>query len=284
MKRFYYIVNLLIVLSMFSYINGQTFDTTNKQKLSPDGTTIEKRILLLDGSKRSNEPQESFSTYLRTLKLKEHGSKVLLYDGNKKGNQNAHVAIIDMDVGKVDLQQCADAIMRLRAEYLLKQKKYDDIRFNFTNGFVASYSKWRQGNRILVKGNKTSWIPTKEESSSYSSFRKYLHIVFSYAGSASLSKELISIKSNELQIGDVFIQGGFPGHAVIVVDKAISTKSSEVYFLLAQSYMPAQEIHILKNPMDPTTSPWYKVETSGQVVTPEWTFDWKDLKRFRTNH
>ena len=50
-------------------------------------------------------------------------------------------------------------------------------------------------------------------------------------------------------------------------------------FLLAQSYMPAQEIQVLKNPSDPAT-PWYRSRTSGPLLTPEWDFDYGDLRRF----
>jgi len=49
-----------------------------------------------------------------------------------------------------------------------------------------------------------------------------------------------------------------PGHAVIVVDMAEDAKGQRA-FLLAQSYMPAQDIHILKNPMDADLSPWCRV-------------------------
>mgnify|MGYP000471731144 CR=1 FL=1 len=85
----------------------------------------------------------------------------------------------------------------------------------------------------------------------------------------------------EIEIGDVFIKGGFPGHAVIVVDMAINKTNQEKVFLLAQSYMPAQELQILKNPNNQEISPWYRVsEISGELRTPEWTFKKTDLKRF----
>jgi hypothetical protein len=40
---------------------------------------------------------------------------VLLYNGAPKFRQDVHAAVIDIDVGTRDLQQCADATMRLRA-------------------------------------------------------------------------------------------------------------------------------------------------------------------------
>ena len=84
----------------------------------------------------------------------------------------------------------------------------------------------------------------------------------------------------EMKIGDVFIEGGFPGHAVLVVDMAINNQTGRKTFLLAQSYMPAQEVHILKSPLDPALNPWYDLEFGETLYTPEWTFSRNDLRRF----
>lgn len=184
-------------------------------------------------------------------------------------------------MGNKDLQQCADAVMRLRAEYLFKTKQFDALYFNFTSGFKADYSKWRSGYRISVKGNNVSWVKTSKESESYQSFREYLNVVFMYAGTASLTKELKQITLAQMQIGDVFIKGGSPGHAVIVVDMAVNPKANKKVFMIAQSYMPAQDIHILINTNKSSISPWYDlVETASEIETPEWTFEGNQLKRF----
>lgn len=102
------------------------------------------------------------------------------YNGEEKPNKVA-AAVLNIDIGNKDLQQCADAVMRMRAEYLYKTKQFDLLHFNFTSGFKADYSKWRSGYRISVKGNNVSWIKTTKESESYQSFREYLNIVFTYA-------------------------------------------------------------------------------------------------------
>jgi hypothetical protein len=49
-------------------------------------------------------------------------------------------------------------------------------------------------------------------------------------------------------------------------------------FLLAQSYMPAQETQVLKNLMDSQLSPWYSGEAGNEVITPQWTFSVDQLK------
>jgi hypothetical protein len=54
--------------------------------------------------------------------------------------------------------------------------------------------------------------------------------------------------------------------------------SGEKVFLLAQSYMPAQEIQILKNSTNSELSPWFSADFVGKLITPEWTFEATDLK------
>lgn len=232
------------------------------------------RIAPPKGYIRQAAAKNSFADWLHNMPLRPGYPQVMLYNGNLKRNQNAHYAVLDIDVGNKDLQQCADAVMRLRAEYLLSVGKINDIHFNFTNGFNCSYTKWREGYRVNINGNNTSWHKTAEHDTSYATFRKYMDMVYNYCGSKSLSGELKPVTDlNNIKAGDVFILGGFPGHAVIVMDVAVNNKGEKA-FMLAQSYMPAQDIQILHNPAHTEYSPWYKVEEIGdKLYTPEWTFE-----------
>ncbi len=240
-----------------------------------------KDIPVLPGFRRVAVPDTSYGYWLQHLALKQGQKQVYLFDGSPKANQNAHFAIIDIDVGKKDLQQCADAVMRLRAEYLFQAQQFDRIRFNFTSGDPAAWQKYASGYRARIRENRVNWVKQTGPDHSYANFRRYLDLVFTYAGTYSLNKELTPVEDiRTISIGDVFIQGGFPGHAVTVVDVARNEISGEKIFLLAQSYMPAQDIHVLKNPMDPALSPWYSTNISGSLQTPEWTFEVSDLKRF----
>ena len=223
--------------------------------INPSGSTIEKRILPPTGFTRIIGNDGSFAKYLRNLPLKPHGSEVLLYDGSIKTNYNTYDAVIDMEIGNKDLHQCADAVMRLRAEYLWNHKRYNDIHFNFTNGFRVDYSKWMEGKRMVVKGNKTYWVDRVSPSNTYQDFWEYMELIFNYAGTLSLSKELIPVDIRDMKIGDVFIWGGSPGHAILVIDIAENSDTKEKTFLLAQSYMPAQETQILQNPNNSKLSP-----------------------------
>jgi hypothetical protein len=248
--------------------------------LNPEGKTVETRFNTPNGFVRTTESKGSYAEYLRNLPLKPEGSPVMLYNGEEKWNASVHAAVVDQEIGSRDLHQCADAIMRVRAEYLWNNEKYDQIHFNFTNGFRVDYSEWMSGKRVRIKGNSCRWVPSGSPSNTYQDFWKYMEIVFSYAGTLSLSKELQTVEPSDLQIGDVFIQGGSPGHAIVVVDQARNPETGEMVFMLDQSYMPAQELHILKNKNQPNQSPWYTLPESGYLETPEWDFYTSDLKRF----
>jgi len=248
--------------------------------INPEGKTIESRFLLPTGYARKEAPSTSFAQYLRNLPLKADGAEVTYYDERKKRNYGVYEAVVDLEIGKRDLHQCADAVMRLWAEHHYEQKEYDKIHFNFTNGFRVDYNEWRKGKRIVVKGNRSYWSQSASPSDSYRTFWKYMEIIFSYAGTLSLEKELKAVSVEEMKIGDVFIQGGSPGHAVIVVDMAENDATGEKVFLLAQSYMPAQEIQVLSNPNSETMGPWYSLDFGERLRTPEWGFLRGDLKRF----
>jgi hypothetical protein len=263
---------------------GQTESRTGNQVavkslIKPQGSTIAKRFIVPEGYKRVAAGEHSFAGYLRTLPLKPHGTKVKYYNGETKSN-DVYEAVVDLDTGNRNLQQCADSVIRLRAEYLFKEKKYENIHFNFTSGFKAEYAKWREGYRVVVLGNYVHWAKTAAYSTEYKDFRKYLDTVYSYAGTLSLAKELIPVKVEDMQIGDVFIQGGSPGHCEIVVDMAQNVQTGQRIFMLAQGYMPAQDIHILKNPDDTVMSPWYSINFGEELYTPQWVFKKGDLKRF----
>lgn len=247
-----------------------------KDIIDSTGNTIQTRFSPPDRFYRKPVEKNSFASYLRNLPLKPPGTKVKFYNGELKYDE-VYDAVVDMEISNKDLQQCADAIMRLRGEYLYSIKAYDQISFNLTNGFKMDYSEWTKGNRVIVNNNKTVWKKTTKPSNTYEDFRNYMEFVFTYAGTLSLSKQLHSKNIEDIAIGDIFILGSTPGHAVIVVDVA-QNQNGEKVFLLAQSHMPAQETQILKNNNDRNLSPWYSSKISEELHTPQWIFDIGQLK------
>jgi hypothetical protein len=219
------------------------------------GTSV-RDVPLPPGFERLQAADGSFAAWLRKQQFRKNKT-VYLYNGLPKRNQDAQFAVLDISIGRQDLQQCADAVMRLRAEYLYAHERWNEILFK--DNACRAYHYQNGNNR--------------------QAFDEYLRKVFSWCGTASLEKQLKPRQLKQIETGDVFIKGGFPGHAVIVMDMAINNKGEKIY-LLAQGYMPAQDIHLLKNPSDDKLSPWYKVAENQLVVTPEWTFQPGQLRKW----
>jgi len=220
--------------------------------------TVEARFSPPPGAARVAVADGSFGDFLRRLPLKPRGTAVRLYDGTPKARQDVHAAVVDLDVPPRDLQQCADAVMRLWAEY------------RYTLGARIAFHPDPGKSRALAFDARTH---------DRRAFEHWLIKLFADAGSASLEAELRAA-SGEVQPGDVLIQGGYPGHAVLVLDVAAG-KDGRRWLLLGQSYMPAQDFHVLVNPATPS-SPWYDAAALATgLKTPEWRpFTRRDVRRF----
>lgn len=216
-----------------------------------------KSIPLPEGYKRIAGAAGSFEGFLRNIPLQKQ-TTVYLYNGRPKSNQQAQYAVLQVSVGDKDLQQCADAVMRLRAEFLFAEKRFDEI--------------------VFYDNNKTPYkLPPPF---TRTNFTIYLDRVFGMCGSASLAKQLKPVSDfTAILPGDVIIRGGFPGHAVMVMDVAVNEAGEKIY-LLAQSYMPAQDIHVLVNPTNAGLSPWYPANGGPQIQTPEYHFTKNELRRW----
>ncbi len=239
--------------------------------------TLADRFPAPPGFHRLEVPAGSFGAWLRQLPLRPAGEAVHFFDGRVKPDQSGVAAVVDIDIGRVDLQQCADAIIRLRAEYLRAANRDADMAFNFTSGDRYTYAAWLAGRRPVVSGNRVAWTSVGARADTRAGFRSWLDIIFTYAGTVSLQRELMPVRDPaHVEPGDVLIQPGTPGHAVLVVD--VVAGAGERRALLAQSFMPAQSIHVLNNPAGGV---WYRIAGEKQIVTPEWTFGPGDLRRFR---
>ncbi|RFZ91957.1 hypothetical protein D0C36_10945 [Mucilaginibacter conchicola] len=232
--------------------------------------SVNHRFAAPSGYKKIVSAPGSFGAYLQTLALKPAGTHTLTYKGAIARTDPYTAAVIDMSVGTQDLQQCADAVIRLRAEYLYERKDYQNISFNFTSGFKCDFVHYANGYRYV----KEKWVLKGKKDYSRENFMRYLSLVFSYAGTISLQKELNAVtNANDIQAGDVFIKGGSPGHCFIVLQVA-ENASHQKKFLLAQSFMPAQNIQVLQN-----GSPWFTLHEIVEVPYGE-LIKATNLKRF----
>ena len=244
--------------------------------IDPEGMTLETRFPAPIGYHRIAGKDSGYADYLRKLPLLADGSPVMLFNGELKEYQNGHVAVVDIDVGDRDLQQCADAAMRLRTEYLFHSNQHEKMVYHLTNRQELSWPKWKTGYRLKYLGNnKTEYKKVAGAGSSYETYRNWLYYLMMYGGVNSIMKfDATAIELEEIEPGDVFAS---TGHLIIIID-VVANDDGDKKFLLAQSYMPAQQIEILKNPYDAST-PWYSLEMVREVyaagnpfTTPEWQF------------
>lgn len=252
----------------------------NSRLINPEGDTVMTRFNVPEGFERKLAPQGSFGRFLQELPLLEDGSLVHYYDGSIKFNSK-HEAVLDHTLPGIDLEQCADVVMHLYAEYLYSQGRHDEIGFHFVNGFYCDFATWSKGMRPSVNGEEVTWLQSAQPDSSRESFNNYLRIVYAYSSTLSLEKEMVSVSSDELEVGDVFIRGGSPGHVVIVVDMAVNSQTGEKRFMLLQGNMPSQQAHIIKNTFEPALSPWFSdTFPQGKLVLPTWECSLENIKRF----
>ena len=226
------------------------------------------------------EGDSAYTNWLLDLKLKKN-KIVYLYNGKLKSNQDAQYGVLNIEIGKKDLLQCADAAMKLKADHLFERRLYDQIRFITTSGSEVSFDDWLKGVRWKAKGAKlVSYNVNKETTNIHQEYDLFMELVFSYCGTYSLSKQLKPVNdSKSIQPGDIFVYGGFPGHAVTVMAVARNEEGERI-FLLSQGYMPAQDLHILKNYANDDQNPWYKASSLYPLYTPQWQFEKRSLKRW----
>lgn len=245
-----------------------------------EGMCLEERFQTPAGFRRTESSAGSLSEFLRAYPLFPDKSPVLLYNGQEKENQSAHAAVFQMNLSNLDRQQCADSVMRMYGEYYWSQGQYEKIAFHFVNGFLCDYNSFRAGKRVKIDGNQTTWVKKAEPDDSWESFQSYLELVFAYASTLSMKEESQPADLEQVQPGDVFLYSGSPGHVVMVVDTCENDKGERA-FLLAQGYMPAQQFHVLNNPIH-KEDPWYYVsEITWPFETPEYTFQEGSFRRMK---
>ncbi len=230
------------------------------------------------GFKRVAVEEGSFGAWLRGLPLRAAGTPVHDFRGEllRAGDDDRVAAVAELDVGRADLQQCADSIIRLHAEWLWSRGQKERIAYRFTSGHRAEWRRYAAGDRARVSGSKVAWVKSASEDASRSAFRSYLDLVFTYAGTLSISAEAQRPNRAEVRPGDFFVLGGSPGHAVLVLDVAEDASGKRVA-LLGQGFIPAQDFHVLSPGKN---GPWFPLD-GNEVATPFWApFPWSSLRRF----
>ena len=286
MRRILFAVVAILILCFVAYKmkpvqHAVTALVSEPSLINEDSLSIASRVNVPLGYERVTYAQDSFEEYLRNYTLKPYGSKIINYDGSEYFWQYGHIGILDIPVPENGLQQCADALIRIRSEYLWENNRKEEIGFNFTSGDYCSWKKYAEGYRPKIDGNKVSFHKTASPNASEENFYRYLNLIYTYAGTLSLYHELPRIENaKDLKIGDMLIKGGSPGHIVMICDEAVNEEGEKLY-LLFQGNTPAQNVHLVKNLEESTLSPWYRLEKDVVIPVSNYTFQSSKFVRFK---
>lgn len=245
----------------------------------PRVDSLQARFVPPEGFTRVPLEAGSFGAFLRTLPLAAPGTPVVSYKGNvlHPGDDANLAAIVAIDIGTADLQQCADSIVRMHAEWLFSQGRHD-MTYRAASGVMMPFDKWLAGERPKASGMSITWTKSASPSSpTHPVLRRYLDDVFSFANTVALGVQAQPIGFVDITPGDFVVAGGNPGHAVLVLDVA-QAKDGRKVALLGQGYMPAQSFQVLR---PSPASAWFALdEAAGALTTPYWEpFAWKTLRR-----
>jgi hypothetical protein len=207
---------------------------------------------------------------------------VLRFDGSvvREATDDYVAGVIAIDIGSADLQQSADAMIRLHAEWLWSQGRRDAIAYEGGTKLLMPLSRWEKGQRVVAQGATPFWaVQTKPAPVDYNEFRRYLAAVFAWANSASLARRSDPVEPQALVPGDVFVQTTPPGHVAIVLDVA-EKQSGERLVILGQALSPAESVHVIR---PGRATAWFSLRPGHPLVTARSRgFDWTELRRLKT--
>ncbi len=231
--------------------------------------SLRDRFGVPDGFHRVPVEPGSFGAWLRVLPLRTDSEAVHAYDGRKISAPAAAVAALG--VGERNLQQCADSVIRLHAEWLRASGRSRELAYHFTSGDRVTFDDWRAGERLRISGSSVKRSRGPARSSDRGSFHQWLELVFMYAGTRSLHRDANPVTPGDVRPGDFFVAPGSPGHAVIVLDVAIDEAGHRVA-LLGQGFMPAQDFHVLKSSRATIAAVWFPLpeKPDDRMKTPSW--------------
>lgn len=242
--------------------------------------TLEDRFAPEPGFERVKLEKESFGAFLRRLPLTAPNTPVLSHRGDEiRSEDHPNVAaVVAIDIGTKDLQQCADAVIRMHAEWRYARGARDHS-YRSASGTKLSFAQFAAGDRLRVEGNSLSFVRSaKAQEPTHGLLRMWLDDVFGWANTGALARDAKRVKWQDVRPGDFFVLTGVPfGHAVLVVDMAKDARGRKA-FLLTQSFVPAQNVHVLR---PDARHVWFVVDdTDGEIKTPFWEpFPFDSLRR-----
>jgi len=219
---------------------------------------------------------DSFGAWLRLLPLAPAGTPVRDYRGAVRypAEDRRILAVSTLDLSAADLQQCADTVLRLHAEWRWA-RGHRDHRYRAAAGTELALARFVAGERVTADGPRLVWQRGHPRAMDHAALRDYLDMVFAWANTGSLARDARPVSAAELRPGDFFVLPGSPGHTVLILDLAVAPDGRR-RALIGQSYMPAQGFYVLRGP----DAGWFALELPAPLATPFWVpFPWEALRR-----
>ena len=243
--------------------------------------TLDARFPTPPGYVRVAVTSGSFAEWLRGLPLAAPNTPVLSHAGDTVfAGDDAYVAsVVAIDVGAGDLQQSADAVIRLHGEWLWASDQQSAISYKSTTKLDMPFSRWAKGQRLLAAGPNMGWVVKgKPKDPTYNDFRQYIDAVMLWSNNVSLAMRATHVGDPaQLSAGDFFLQTRGKGHAILVLDVAQKPTGERVALLGQSLQSPAQSIHVMR--LGPATA-WFSMRPPNPVLTPRADeFLWTDLMR-----
>jgi len=238
---------LLFLFARHSYYNASWWP---KQGLPRSEYGCISDIAVPDGYERMRDDGSGYADFMRSLPLDHPDSVVRVWDGTVADTIVPYCyRVIDLPLIS-KYEQCADVGIRLNAEYLFHQRRFDEIHYDDTRYQMFSFE---QGNRRAA-------------------FETYLKGVFLLSNTESMIHAMPARALKDIRPGDVFVydsklrKGAKYGHAITVADVAIDPTTGKKICLLVQGSTPACSIHVLSNRENPELSPWFAIDTAADTL------------------
>jgi len=221
----------------------------------------------------------SFGEWLRYIAVAPPGTPVRDV-GGKRLRMASRYAKAVLAIDPREMQECADVVIRLRAEYLRQAGEPDKLVFPLTSGGSISWPRWIAGERPRLAGDRIVFGRTSERGDSREQFDDFLTSAFTWCGTISLARDGRSVSPEDIQPGDFVSRPspGSTGHAMLIAD-VVEDDAGHHLALMVQGAMPAQTPHVA---LGHVLGAWVVVDPAGALEVPGWRpFEWTLLRRFR---
>jgi|GEM_PF-2231807 len=271
----YYVVSLI----MMGTIGCKTSLSAQSIYINTAGTTVETRFKLPEGYERVPATKNSYTSFLRRLRLMTYGSATY----NNSASETPQIGLLNLSVIE-NMQENIHLCIRLRSEYFFEREQYNKIAFSIITKDRVDYIRWSEGLNIAINGKLHS---TKQQRgvNRIITFQNFLKFIFTHSTIKTIMLDVQPTPISNIMPGDMFIQPEHPGNAVIVLDVAYNRATGDRIFLLAKHNKRSQIAYVLDNPKEGWSgSPWYHANIKGnKITTPDFVFYKTDLRRFQEN-